>query len=82
MVICLDHARPSGHLDHVADPHRVAEQDEHAGDDVLDQLLRAEADREPDHAGAGEQGRDVEPELGQDQEQRDQAEEHQQESCA
>ena len=76
----FDHACPPGHLDHVAHAQCVAEQDEHAGDDVLHQLLRAEPDREPDHAGAGQERRDVDPELGEDQEQRDQAEEYQHET--
>ena len=42
----------------------VLDQDEKPGDDVLDQRLAAEADRETDDAGAGEQGRDVDAELG------------------
>jgi hypothetical protein len=43
----LHHARQARHLHHVADRHRVLEQQEGAGDDVAHQRLRPEADREP-----------------------------------
>ncbi len=39
----------------VADLHGVLQQQENAGDEVLHQLLRAEADRHADDAGAGQQ---------------------------
>ena len=42
----LDHADVAAEVDHVADGHRVLGQDEDAGDDVLHQCLRAEADGE------------------------------------
>ena len=53
-------------IDDVAHAHRVANQDEQPGDQVLDQRLRAEADGEADHACAGQQSVGIDPELGQD----------------
>ena len=46
-------------LDVLADPERVVEQEEDAGDDVAHQRLRAEAECYANHAGAGEQRADV-----------------------
>ena len=43
----------------VADAHLILEDQEEAGDHVLDERLRAEADGEADDAGAGEHRRDV-----------------------
>ena len=43
----------AGDLGDVADGDRVLDQDEEAGDDVLDQRLRAETDGDTDDAGAG-----------------------------
>src|SRR6185312_759101 len=61
----LDHARMSAaDIDDVADRERVFKQDEEAGDDVLDQGLRAEADRDAGNARARKQRRDVDAELG------------------
>ena len=51
--------------DGVADLHGVLQQQEDAGDQVLHQLLRAEADRHADDAGAGQQRRDVDADLAQ-----------------
>ena len=51
----LDRAADAAALDVLADPEGVVEQEEHARDDVLDQRLGAEADRDADHAGAGDQ---------------------------
>ena len=48
---------------HLALVDRVLELDEGPGDDVLHQLLGAEADRQAKHAGAREQRRDVHPHL-------------------
>src|SRR3546814_6696393 len=45
----LHRAGDAARGDHVALVERVLELDEDAGDDVLHQLLRTEADREPDH---------------------------------
>ena len=59
------HARLIADLHHVADLHGVLQQQEHAGDDVLHQLLRAEADRHADDAGAGQQRGDVHADLAQ-----------------
>ena len=50
--------------DVLADPEGVVEQVEHARDDVLDQGLRAEADRHPDHASTSDQGPDLHAERG------------------
>ena len=55
----------------VADAVLVLEQHEQAGDEVLDQVLRAEAERDAGDAGAGQQRREVHPELAQDQHDRD-----------
>ncbi len=57
-------------IDHVADIDGAFEHEERAGDDVLDQRLRAEADRQADHAGACQQRRDVDADLGQDDQDR------------
>ena len=52
-------------IDIVADGDGVLDQDEHAVDDVADELLRAEPDRDADNAGAGQKRRDVDAELRQ-----------------
>ena len=52
----LDRAALAAGLDHVAQPELVLEEDEEAGDDVLDQALRPEGDREAEDSGAGEDG--------------------------
>ena len=43
----------------IADPHLILEDQEEAGDDVAHQVLRAEADRQPGNAGAGQDRQDV-----------------------
>src|SRR5690606_40113029 len=48
-----------------ADADLVLENDEEAADDVLDERLRAEADRQAHDARAGKDGRDVETEVAQ-----------------
>ena len=55
----LDRALVAAADDVLADPEGVVEQVEHARDDVLDQRLRAEADGDADHAGAGDQRGDL-----------------------
>ena len=45
--------------DDIADLHRILQQQEHAGDDVLDQPLRTEADRHADNPRAAQQRRDA-----------------------
>ena len=55
----LDRALVAAADDVLADPERVVEQVEDARDHVLDQRLRAEADGDADHAGAGDQRRDL-----------------------
>ncbi len=72
----LDHPGAAAEVDHVADPDGVAEQDEEPVDDVLDELLRAEADGEADDAGAGQERGRLDAELaeharGRDQDQQD-----------
>jgi hypothetical protein len=61
----LHHPGAVAEPDHVADPDRVAQQDEQAGRQVLDQLLRAEADREAHDAGTGEERRRIHAHRGQ-----------------
>ena len=69
----LDHAADLAFdVDDVADPELVFDQDEHPGEEVLDQRLRAEAERDADHAGAGEQRRQADPDLAEDHEGGDQ----------
>ena len=48
-------------VDDVADAVLVLEDHEDAGEEVLDQALRAEAERDADDAGAGDDRRDVTP---------------------
>ena len=55
----LDRAADAAALDVLADPESIVEQEEDARDDVLDQRLRAEADGDADHAGAGDQRADL-----------------------
>src|SRR5260221_354977 len=55
-------------IDDVADSQRVLDQHEEAGDDVLDQRLAAEADGETDDPRPGEERRDVDADLGEDDE--------------
>src|SRR3546814_19703583 len=59
----LHRAGDAARGDHVALVERVLELDEDAGDDVLHQLLRTDADREPDHTVPGPQRPDVDAEL-------------------
>jgi hypothetical protein len=63
----LDQAAFPGHLDDVALAHLVFEQQEEAGEVVLDQALRAEADRHARHAGGGEDRRHRDAELAEHQ---------------
>ena len=58
----FDRALVAAALDVLADAEGVVEQVEHAADDVLDQRLRAEADGDADHAGAGDQRSDLDAE--------------------
>ena len=54
------HSKPERQrCDEVADVDCALELDEDAGDHVLNQLLRAEADRQAEYAGTGEQRCDV-----------------------
>jgi len=62
----LDGARGRPGIDDVTDAVLVLEDHEHAGQEVLDQVLRAEAEGDPDDAGAGHDRGEVEAELGQD----------------
>ena len=52
-------------VDVLADPERVVDQEEHARDDIAHQGLRAEADRQADHAGAGDERADIDAERRQ-----------------
>ena len=67
----LDQAALAGDLDDVALPHLVVEQQEEAVEVVLDQALRAEADRDARDAGGGEDRRDRDADLAQHQHARD-----------
>ena len=63
-------------LDVFADAERVLGEEEDAGDDVAHQRLRAEAERQADHAGARQQRRDLDaerPQRGQDQQHQQQS---------
>ena len=51
----LDGALQAGDLDVVADGVLIFEQDEEAGEHVLEERLRAEADAQADDAGAGDE---------------------------
>ena len=62
----LDGARMAGDVDIVAEGDRILDEDEEAGDDVLDQGLGTETDSQADNPGAGQQRRDVDAEFGQD----------------
>src|SRR5690606_18688811 len=59
----FDHPGYVGDLDHVAHVDGAFELDEGAVDDVLHQLLRAEADGKADDAGRGEERGDVEADF-------------------
>ena len=59
-------AGQAGHRHRVADLHGVLQQQEDAGDQVLHQFLRTEADGHADDAGAGQQRRDVDADLAED----------------
>ena len=50
-------------VDHVADPELVLEDHEDPGQEVLDQVLRAEAERDTEDAGAGDDRADVVAQL-------------------
>ncbi len=52
-------------IDIVSDPDGIVDQKKDAGDDILDQGLGAETDRQADHAGTGYQGGDVNTDGGQ-----------------
>jgi hypothetical protein len=63
----LDGAGRGGvEVDDVADAELVLDEDEDARQEVLDQRLGAEAQRDADDAGAGQQGRQVDAELAED----------------
>ena len=70
----LDHAGMPADGHHVPDRDRILDEDEQPGDEVADQGLGPESDRETHHAGARQQRSDVDAEQGED----DQAAEHQQ----
>ncbi|MNX92704.1 hypothetical protein D3C86_1248560 [compost metagenome] len=59
------HAGVVGQLDRIADGDGILDHDEQAGDQILHQALGAEADGQADHAGAGQQRRDVDTQVGQ-----------------
>ena len=66
----LDRAGLARRFDHVADDELVLDQDEESRDDVLDQALGTERDREPEDPGAGQDRADVDEQVegGQDAE--------------
>ena len=61
----LDRAAGLADVDDVADPVLVLQQHEHAGQEVVHEVLRAEADRDADDARRGQDRRQVDAELGQ-----------------
>ena len=70
-LICFD--EPAGAVDRrdVTDADLILEEEEEAADDVADQRLRAEADRQAGDAGAGQHRGDVDLELLQNHQGRD-----------
>ena len=73
----LDHPGLAADRGDVADMNRVLEQNEHAGDEILDQGLGAETDGEAGDAGAGQHGPDVDADLRQRHHGRHQRDHHQ-----
>jgi hypothetical protein len=67
----LDRARGLAEVDDVADAELVLDQDEHARQEVAHQRLGAEADRHAEDAGARQQRGEVEADLAEAHEQRD-----------
>ncbi len=63
-------------LDHVAHAHLVFQQDEKSADEILDQVLRAEAHCQADHAGGREDGSNGDSQFAQEHE-RGHREDHQ-----
>jgi len=61
----LDGAGRGPGVDDVADAVLVLKDHEHAGEEVLDEVLRTEADGDPDDARTRHDRGEVEPELGQ-----------------
>ena len=61
----LDRAGRSAHVDEVADAVLVLDDDEDTGDEIGDQGLGPEADRQADDAGACDERAQVEPQLAQ-----------------
>ena len=59
----LDRSAGDTGVDHVTDAELVLEEHEHAREEVADDALRAEAERDAEHARAGEQRREVDAEL-------------------
>ena len=75
----FDSAAEAGEGDDVADLHGVLEEEEKAGNEVLDEFLRAKADGDADNAGAGEERSDVHADLAerhQDDDQEDGDQQH------
>ena len=62
----LDGADGLADVDHVADAVLVLEDHEDAGQEVLDQRLRTEAERDADDPGAGDDRGDVDADLAED----------------
>src|SRR5690625_952160 len=62
----LDHTGMSRDQHHISNRDGVFDQDENAGNDILDQGLSTEADGQADHPGAGQQRRDVHADFRQD----------------
>ena len=58
-VDALDVAADAGDLDVFVDPEGIVEKEEQAGDQVLDEGLRAEADGQAEDPGAGEHRADI-----------------------
>ena len=62
----LDDAGRLADVDDVADAVLVLDEHEDAGDEVLHEALRAEADGDADDAGAGDERAEVDAELAED----------------
>ena len=55
----LHNAAEAAQLHHITDRNRIFKQQKNAGDHILYQALAAEADRDADHTGAGDQWCDI-----------------------
>ena len=65
-VDLFDQASCPVHNGHVSNPDLVLQDEEETGDDVPDQILGAEPDSQPENAGTGKDGSDLDAQFLQD----------------